>query len=222
MNQVQTDIATDFYEDYSPKGHLYLQNDGSLDWSIQKEFAAQNRTFVGDIITGYSEAFKELYSLVKKTASQVKDYFGRNVVAGKSAQKNNGSIDDLIEASSLDSEQARFLLMTALQKQVSENVNKYFSENSYDDTLVTKVKTAYDFAVKNSTLALSKEEVMGALTDVMGQDQNLESSSVLRTYANRFVNNTVSDTLAKNREIQGKYSIPRMNLKVYSDPVLIN
>jgi len=222
MNQLQTNVATDFFEDYTPKGHLYAQDDGVLDFLAQSDSRFPKRSFISDVATGYAESFKEMYSLIKNAPSQIKNYFNQKNVEEKSIHRNNGSIDDLLRADGLSSDRASFLLIDVLQKEVLERVNKYFSENSYDDIIVTKVKMAYEFAVKNSTLALSKEEVRTVLKNIANQDSHLEDSSVLRNYANNFVDDTFTDTLMKNKEIQGKYSVPRMNLISCADPVSVN
>jgi len=221
MTQQKLNLAMESCEDYAPKGHLYVLDDGVLEL-LKKTGYVPKQNFVQEMISGYVGGFKEFYSLIKGASTQIKECFGGSAVPETSVQKNTGSIDELIKVGAMDSEQARVLLMNALKKQVSETVNKYFAENSYEDNLVTKVKMAYDFAVTNSTLALDKEEVTNLLAGVLSQDQNLETSPLLRNYAQNFVNKTMSESLTKNAEIQGKYSIPRMNLEMYQSPVFLN
>lgn len=213
-------------EDYSkPRGHLYIGDSNALEFALGSDYYklnSQSKGHLKEIAEGYKEGFAYIYDQVKNLAGAIKKYFTEKTSSKNPNKKESENISLNLGVQDIKSEDARHLLMDSLNKEVSTKVNEYFVQNMYEQDLVEKVKTAYDYSVKNSTLALSSQEVGNVLKEIANKKEQIQDSTLIKNYADNFVQNTMLDTIKKNSEIQGKYSIPRMYLGLVSNPIHSN
>ncbi len=180
-----------------------LKNIANGSYSQNQSFFKQ---FFRDMVLGYRDAFLEIYSGTKKVVSQVK-----NKVNDKFSESNY-----LIEAGKMDVEYERKMLMDVLSKEVKEKVKNYLSSHSYEKNISEKVQTAYEYGVRNSLLALEREELESILVETLRKDSSVDKSYLIKNYADDYVARTIDKTIHDNLAVS-KYVIPRMDLSAYNN-----